>query len=109
MLITSLEDFYAKVATMKRLTHEEVKECAIKMREGDMEARQMLINSYLPICAYRIKHHTKALQTMGMAVYYIQATEKAVDNFNFLQDNDRFGDYLNRYLRNAMVAYLVRK
>jgi DNA-directed RNA polymerase sigma subunit (sigma70/sigma32) len=109
MLIVSLDDFYEKVATMKKLSREEEKECAIKMAQGDMEARQMLINSYLPICAYRIKHHARPLRTMGLAVYYIRATEKAVDNFNFLQDSERFCHRLNWYLRNAMVAYIVRK
>ena len=108
MLIVSLDDFYEKVAKMERLSREEERECAIRMQAGDMEARQQLINSYLPMVAYRLKRHTARLRTIGLALYYIHATEKAVDSFDFLQDSETFAHRLNWYLRNAFSAYLVK-
>ena len=107
MLFVSIEDFYAKADSCRVLTRQEELECAQRMAAGDAAAREALIQSYTPMVAGYTKRHVQ-WQTLGMALYCMQALEKAVDSFNFQQDNESFRHWLSWYLRQASTRYIVR-
>ena len=108
MLFVSIEDFYAKAASCRVLSRPEEWEYARRMKNGDAAAREALIESYTPMVARHVKHHCGHHETLGMALYCMQALERAVDAFDFCQDSETFAHRLSWYLRNASVRYLVR-
>ena len=108
MVFTRAEDFYEKAASCHILTRQEEIECAKQMKDGDRLAREKLMQSYLPMVAKRVKRAPSHRQTLGLVLYYIQALEKAVDSFDFLQDSEPFSHRLNWGLRQATTEYIVR-
>ena len=108
MVYISIEDFYKKAASCHVMDRQEEIECANKMKAGDSEAREQLIQSYLPMVAGHIKGTKPHLQTLGLVLYCVQALEKAVDSFDFLQDSEPFSHRLSWWLRQAVAKYLVR-
>ena len=108
MLFITIEEFYEKAKQCRRLSRQEEKDCALQMQNGDEAARSRLIESYVPMVAGHIRHLKTSLQTLGMAVYCMQALEAAVNQFNFLQDSEPFSHHLSWALRQASTAYLVR-
>lgn len=108
MVFYSIEDFYEKAENCLRMTRQEEIACAIKMRAGDTAAREQLIKSYIPMVASHIKRMKRDQQTLGLAVYCIQALEKAVDSFDFLQESETFTHRLSWWLRQATTEYIVR-
>lgn len=108
MVYISVEDFYEKAGACHVLTRQEEKECAERMKNGDRLAREKLIQSYLPTVAGYIKRPQPGVQTLGLVLYCVQALEKAVDSFDFLQDSEPFSHRLNWWLRQATTKYIVR-
>ena len=108
MLYIHIEDFYEKVSSLSTMTRDEEIACAKQMKNGDANARQQLIESYLPVVAGHIKHQKPQLQTLGLVLYCVQALEKAVDSFDFLQESETFSHRLSWHLRQAITKYIVR-
>ena len=108
MIFVSLDDFYEKAAACRMLTREEELDCAARMRQGDEDARQQLIRSYLPVVAAHIRRAKPHMQGLTLVLYYVQALEKAVDHFDFSQSSETFTRRLSRYLWQASVDYIVR-
>lgn len=108
MVYISAEDFYEKASACHILTRQEEIECAKQMKNGDRIAREKLIQSYLPRVAEYIKHRQPHMQTLGLVLYCVQALEKAVDSFDFLQGSESFSHRLNWWLRQAATKYIVR-
>ena len=108
MIFSNIEDFYEKASICVRLTRQEEIDCAKKMKTGDTAAREKLIQSYIPMVAGHIKHMKPHLQTLGLVLYCMQALEKAVDSFDFLQDSEPFSHRLSWWLRQAVANYIVR-
>lgn len=107
MIFINVEDFYEKAAACSFMTRQEEAECAKKMQAGDAEAREQMIQSYMPMVAAHIKHTRPELQQIGLVVYCMQALEKAVDSFDFLQDNYKFCHWLSWRLRQATANYIT--
>ena len=107
MIFVTIEDFYEKAENCRALTRQEELECAEKMKLGDTSARTRIIESYLPMTARHVRHAKPEMQTLSMALYCVDALEKAVDSFNFLQDSETFAHRLSWYLRNAVVKYIA--
>ena len=108
MIFVSAEDFFDKASAIPRLTREEEKELARRMAAGDAEARTRLIEGYLPVAAARIRRLPRKFQTLGMVLYCVHYTARAVDSFDFSQDQEPFIHRLSWSLRNAVAAYIVR-
>ena len=108
MVYISVEDFLEKAGTCVKLTRQQELECALAMKSGAVDARERLIESYIPMVAGHIKHMKGSLQSLGMVMYCMQALEKAVDSFDFLQDSETFSHRLSWYLRQAAVGYIVK-
>jgi len=108
MLFYSIEDFYSKAKTCTVLSRQEEKAIAELMKQGDPEARQRLVESYLPTVAGVVRRNPASMQTLGFALYCVSALEKSVDSFDFLQSNEPFIHRLSWALRQATTQYLVR-
>ena len=108
MIYIDIEEFYEKASAYARLTRQEEIEYAKAMNAGDTTAREKLIQSYIPMVAGYIKHMKPHLRTLGLALYCMQALEKAVDSFDFLQDCEPFSHRLSWWLRQAVANYIVR-
>ena len=104
----SIDDFYQKADACFRISRQEEIDCAKKMKSGDTVARERLVKSYIPMVAGHIKHMKPHLQTLGLVLYCMQALEKAVDSFDFLQDSEPFSHRLSWWLRQAVANYIVR-
>lgn len=108
MLYSNIDEFYTKASTCIHMNRQEEIECARKMKNGDLIAREKLIESYTPMVAGHIRHMKSHLQTFGLVVYCMQALEKAVDSFDFLQESETFSHRLSWWLRDATAQYIVR-
>lgn len=108
MIYISVSDFYEKASLCNRLTRQEEIECAQRMKKGDMAAREQLIQSYIPMVSGYIKRAKPHLQQLGLVMYCMQALEKAVDSFDFMQDGEPFIHRLSWALRQAVVSYIVK-
>lgn len=108
MVFISIDDFFEKASSCKTMTRQEEIECVVAMKNGDTQAREKLVQSYIPTVAAHIKRAKPHLQTLGLVLYCMNALEKAVDSFNFLQDSETFAHHLNWALRQAVVSYMVR-
>lgn len=108
MIFVDVEDFYQKVSSFSPMSRQEEIACATRMKNGDAEARQELIQSYLPMVAGHIKRTKASMQTLGLVLYCVQALEKAVDSFDFLHSREPFSNRLHWYLRQAVTRYIAR-
>ena len=79
------------------------------MKEGYAEARQAIVNSYLPMVVSYIRRSPKELQTLETIYSCIRSLEKGVDGFNFLQDSETFTHYLSWRLRQYITRRLVNR
>ena len=107
MLFITVDDFFQKVHSTTRLSRNDEKNYALKMKEGDAEARQAIVNSYLPMVASYIRRSPKELQTLETIYSCVRSLEKGVDSFNFLQDSETFTHHLSWRLRQCITRCLV--
>ena len=109
MVYISVKDFYEKSGSCYVMNLQEEIECARQMKNGDNDARERLIQSYVPMVARHIKRMQPHMQNLGLVLYCMQALEKAVDSFDFLQDSETFSHRLSWGLRQATTNYIVNK
>ena len=107
MLFISVDDFFQKARDVICLSRNDEKKYALKMKEGDAEARQAIVNNYLPMVASYIRRSPKELQTLETIYSCIRSLEKGVDGFNFLQDSETFTHHLSWRLRQCITRCLV--
>ena len=110
MLYTSAEDFYNKVATIKRLSREEEKELAQKIKEGDENALKALVVGYIPVLATYLKRYTRT-PSLDMIYKGIEILETSISTFDFLSDspspNVTFSNYLGGKVRRMITKYIA--
>ena len=109
MLFIGIEDFYEKVGGIERISREEEKELAAKMRNGDGEAREKLIRAYLPFVAAHIRRAPEPIRTLNTVYECIASLEKAVESFNFLQDSEPFTHRLAWCMRQSITKCIANK
>ena len=107
MLFVTVDDFFQKVQSTTRLSRNDEKNYALKMKEGDAEARQAIVNSYLPMMASYIRRSPKELQTLETIYSCVRSLEKGVAGFNFLQGNETFTHHLSWRLGQCITRCLV--
>ena len=107
MVYITVEDFYSHAASCTRLSRDEEKQCAQRMKNGDETARRQIVESYLPMVAGHIKHTNNIKINLSLALYSISGLEKAVDSFDFMQDSESFAHRLGWVLRQTTVAYIA--
>ena len=107
MVYISFEDFLDKSRSCRRLSREEEKELGALLRTADASARARLIEGYIPFVVGHIKRCPHDLQTLGLVYTCMQALERAVDSFDFLQDSETFAHRLSWWLRQATTRYIA--
>ena len=107
MIFISAEDFLSKVQGIERLSKDEERALALRMKNGDKEARQMLIHSYLPSVAFHVRRVPVGIRTLHTVYACIGSLERAIDKFNFFQDSESFSHHLSRYLRQCITACIA--
>ena len=107
MLFVSPEDFYTKTKDLKPLSRTEEKNLAEQMKTGDAEARQAIIEGYLPMVASVCKHQKPQYQSLELIYRCLSALEQAVDRFDFQQDSETFTHHLSWVLRQTTTRYMV--
>jgi DNA-directed RNA polymerase sigma subunit (sigma70/sigma32) len=107
MLIKSVDDFFEKTAGISRLSREEEKKYAILMQANDNDAREKIVESYLILVASRIRRLSPDMQTFELIYRCISVLEKAVDEFDFLQDSESFSHRLSILLQQSIVKYFA--
>ena len=107
MLFISVDDFFEKVKHINKLSRSEEVEYARKMQDGDTDARDRIIENYLPYVASSVKHLRSKFLTLELILRCCVSLEKAVDSFDFLQDSERFPHRLNWWLRQTITRYIA--
>ena len=106
MLFVSAEDFFAQAQDIPPLSREEEVRLARELPQNAL-AREQLIRSYLPMVAGHIRRVPKQLHTLQTVYLCLEALEKGVDSFNFLQGSERFAHHLSRRLRQCTVRCIA--
>lgn len=108
MLFTSAEDFFIQAAEMPRLTREEEQRLAQQMPQSTA-AREQLIRSYFPMVAGYIRRMPPEMHTLKTVYIFLDALEKGVDSFNFLQDHEPFSHHLSWRLRQCITRCIAER
>ena len=109
MLFTCKEDFFEKTGKMVRLSREEEKRDAELMYSGDLSARERIVESYLVVTASLVRRLSEDMQTLDLIYRCVDAVEKAIDKFNFLQENEPFIHRLSILFRQITVKSIADK
>lgn len=107
MLYISVQDFFEKTEDLKMLSREEEKILAQQMKAGNADARQKIIDSYIPMVASVCKHQKPQYQSLELIYRCLSALEQAVDRFDFLQDSESFTHHLSWVLRQTTTRHIV--
>lgn len=108
-LFLSINDFFEKANACTRLSREVELQCAVKMRNGDATAREALFQGYLPQVAAHLKRWPTQYVTLSLIYSCCQTLEHAIDNFDFLQDNEKFSHRLSWHLRQITVRHIAQR
>lgn len=103
MLFISVEDFFQKASEAVHLSRDEEKRLALEMENGNTDARQAIINSYLPMAAAHIRRAPEVLRTLHTVYRFIDSLEKGVDTFRFQQDGESFVHHLSWRFRQCIT------
>lgn len=109
LLFTGAADFFAAARLQKKLPRESEKEYARRMAEGDSEAREKIILSYLPAVAAFVKRKTRGEQSLALIYRLLDALEKTADGFDFGQGREVFTRRLTLAMNKALTEYIADK
>ena len=106
MLYKCADDFFKYAANVKRISREEEKELGLKMKEGDEEAKETLITSYLPVLASYLKRN---FREPSLAVIYsgLAVLSDSVQSFNFQIENPTFTRFLGFEIRKMVTRFIA--
>ncbi len=109
MLFINIDDFYQKAKGQKKLSREEEKHYAIKKDNGDADAHNKIMQSYLPMVACRIRCAPKNIQSLHTVYRCLGVLDDAVNKFDFLQDNEPFTHHLSWRLRQCVTRCIAER
>lgn len=107
MLYTSSQDFFDKASECLRLSRDEEKQCAVSMKNGSAEARQRIIDNYIPFVAACVKKYMGKKASLQFIYGCLQRLEIMVDKFDFLQGSEAFTHSLSLALRQEITKYIA--
>lgn len=106
MLFICVEDFFAYAKKMSGLTREEERRLAREMPQNK-DAREKIMNSYLPMVASCLCRVPEELRTLRTLYACLSTLEKGVDSFDFLQDSEAFSHHLSWRLRQCITRCIA--
>ena len=107
MFFTCKDDFFKKMAKLKRISRQKERELAVLMKSGNDDARQKIVENYLLSVHARIKRFPEYMQSLEMIYRCVDALQKEVDKFDFWQENEAFEHRLSMIFRKVTTAYIA--
>ena len=107
MLFITVQDFYVQAANAKRLDRREEIACAARMQAGDTEAKDALVQSYLPFVAASVKRVSTGEPSLELICRFVCTLEREVEAFDFAQEGETFTHRLSLALKKAMAEYIA--
>ena len=107
MIFTSKADFFEKTAKIERIGRQKEMELALLMKSGDDDARQKLVENYLLSIRAYVQRLPEYMQSLEMIYRCVDALQKEVDKFDFLQENEAFEHRLSMIFRKVTAAYIA--
>ena len=108
MLFLSADDFFQKAKAFSRMEREEEINCARLMENGDLTARERLIQSYMPVVAAAVRKVSPAHQSLSLVVLCLEVLERTVDSFDFFQNSETFTHCLSNRLKQTVTRYIAQ-
>ena len=110
MLYKSADDFYNQITNLTRLSREDEKELAQKMKVGDEDAYKTLRDSYLPVRGSYLKRYAHT-PSLSMIYCGIAVLNESISTFDFQFDspspNCAFVHVLSDRVRKMMVQFIA--
>ncbi|MBQ4049289.1 MAG: hypothetical protein IJD07_01390 [Clostridia bacterium] len=107
MFFNCKDDFFEKTAKLKRISRQKERELALLMKSGDDDARQKLVENYLLSIRAYVQRLPEYMQSLEMIYRCVDALQKEVDKFDFLQENEAFEHRLSMIFRKVTTAYIA--
>lgn len=107
MRFLTVQDFYAQAANAGRLDRHEEIACAARMRAGDPDARDALVQSYLPTVAAFAKRVSTGAPSMELVCRFAAILEQQVEGFDFAQEGETFIHRLSLALKKTTAEYIA--
>ena len=109
MVVISVADFLQKARAFAKPDRQTERALAARMRQGDADARQQLLQGYLPQVAAAVRRAPQHIQTLELVMRCRQTLARAADMFDFSQDGETFTHRLSICLRQTVVGYLAQR
>lgn len=77
------------------------------MLAGDHDAKNALIESYLPFVAASVKRVSTGEPSLELICRFVCALERQVETFDFSQENEPFSHRLSLALKKAAAEYIA--
>lgn len=106
-MFLSADDFFEKASACQRLTREQELQYAEAMRGGDAEAKEALLQGYLPHVAAHLKRSSALPVSLELIYRCVASLEKAVETFDFTQTGETFAHRLSWHLRQEATRYIA--
>lgn len=107
MLFVTAQHFFAQAAKAKRLDRQEEIACAERMRAGDSDAKNALVESYFPFVAASVKRVSTGEPSLELICRFVCVLKKQVETFDFLQESEPFSHRLSLALKKAAAEYIA--
>lgn len=107
MLFVTAQQFFDGAAGAKRLDRQEEIACAARMRAGDTEAKDALVQSYLPFVAASVKRVSTGEPSLELICRFVCTLEREVEAFDFSQEREPFTHRLSLALRKTTAEYIA--
>lgn len=107
MLFLTSQQFFDCAARARRLDRQGEIACCARMRAGDSDARDALIQSYLPFVAASVKRVSTKKPSLELICRFVCVLESQVETFDFSQESESFTHRLSLALKKATAEYIA--
>lgn len=107
MIFIDTQDFFVKANRAVRPSRDLEKEYAIQARAGNQEAKDRLVEGYMPIIASYVKRLGKEMQSLELIYRMVNMLEREVEAFDFLQDGEAFTHRLSLRCKKIVTEYIA--
>lgn len=107
MLFKTGQEFFEYAATIERVSREQEKELAARMKDGDEAAGARLVEQYLPYVASFLSRHS--ITSLASIYKCIAIVEAEVSKFDFQRERDypSFVDHLRHHFMRVVTEHII--
>lgn len=107
MLFISSDDFFEYVKNLRPLTIEEEKEFSFLLKNGDENAKNKLVDNYLPYVASIIKRNSRGKPSLELIYRAILDLINLLESYDFSKENGSFTRALSFKLRQTITKFIA--